>query len=95
MNRSEALSQDRIFWEQKSNSTVFNDGEYKLRLLNEEVVKVGDKVLVRFSDGDFAGTVKQITGFGMHEERAIISVVFGSRKNGKKVDIDSVLKKIS
>ena len=94
MNRSEALNQDRIFWEQRPNSNAFNDGEYKLRLLNGKTAGVGDTVIVRFSNGNFRGRVKQVAGFGMHEERAVISVVFPGRANGKKVSIDSILDKV-
>ena len=85
---------DRIFWAQKANSTRYNDGEYKLKLLNDKVVAVGDNVLVRFTNGEFRGRVKQIAGFGMISELDIISVVFPGKSNGKKVKIDSVLDKV-
>ena len=91
MDRSEAISQDRIVWVQRKNSSAYNDGEYKLRLMNGDIVGVGDRVTVKFSNGNFTGVVKQVAGFGMNEPRAVISVMFGGRKNGKKVDIDSVL----
>jgi hypothetical protein len=93
MDRKTALDQDRIFWEQRPNSTVFNDGEYKLRLLNGKTVGVGDTVIVMFSNGNFRGKVKQVAGFGMHEERAVISVVFPGKSSGKKVPIDNVIDK--
>jgi len=93
MNRNEALQQERIFWAQRPNSNAFNDGEYKLRLSNDKVVGVGDTVIVRFSNGNFRGKVKQVAGFGMHEDRAVISVVFPGRSNGKKVPIDNVIDK--
>jgi len=51
-------NQDRIFWVQRANSNAYNDGEYKLRLLNEKVVAVGDTVLVKFSNGNFRGKLK-------------------------------------
>ena len=86
--------EDRIFWAQRANSTRFNDGEYKLRLLNNKVVAVGDNVLVRFTNGEFRGRVKQIAGFGIGTELDIISVVFPGKSNGKKVKIDSVLDKV-
>jgi len=86
--------EDRIFWAQKANSTRFNDGEYKLKLLNDKVVAVGDNVLVRFTNGTFRGRVKQIAGFGMISELDIISVVFPGKSNGKKVKIDNVLDKV-
>ena len=94
MEINNALKQDRIFWAQRSGSTMYNDGEYKLRLLNDKVVGVGDYVLVKFSNGNFRGRVKQTAGFGLNEDRAVISVVFPGRSNGKKVDIDSVLDKL-
>ena len=87
-------AKDRIFWAQKANSTRFNDGEYKLRLLNDKVVAVGDTVLVRFTNGEFRGRVKQIAGFGLNTELDVISVVFPGKSNGKKVQIDSVLDKV-
>tara|TARA_R110000822_G_scaffold13424_9_gene47815 strand:+ start:239 stop:502 length:264 start_codon:yes stop_codon:yes gene_type:complete len=86
--------EDRIFWAQKANSTRYNDGEYKLKLLNDKIVAVGDNVLVRFTNGTFRGRVKQIAGFGMISELDIISVVFPGKSNGKKVKIDSVLDKV-
>ncbi len=86
--------EDRIFWAQKANSTRYNDGEYKLKLLNNKVVAVGDNVLVRFTNGTFRGRVKQIAGFGMISELDIISVVFPGKSNGKKVKIDNVLDKM-
>jgi hypothetical protein len=86
--------EDRIFWAQKANSTRYNDGEYKLKLLNDKVVAVGDNVLVRFTNGTFRGRVKQIAGFGMISELDIISVVFPGKSNGKKVKIDNVLDKL-
>ena len=45
--------EDRIFWAQKANSTRYNDGEYKLKLLNDKIVAVGDNVMVRFTNGTF------------------------------------------
>ena len=86
--------EDRIFWAQKANSTRYNDGEYKLKLLNDKIVAVGDNVLVRFTNGTFRGRVKQIAGFGLISELDIISVVFPGKSNGKKVKIDSVLDKV-
>jgi hypothetical protein len=86
--------EDRIFWAQNANSTRYNDGEYKLKLLNDKIVAVGDNVLVRFTNGTFKGRVKQIAGFGMISELDIISVVFPGKSNGKKVKIDSVLDKV-
>jgi hypothetical protein len=86
--------EDRIFWAQKANSERYNDGEYKLKLLNNKIVAVGDNVLVRFTNGTFKGKVKQIAGFGSITELDIISVVFPGKSNGKKVKIDSVLDKV-
>jgi hypothetical protein len=94
MDRSNVLEQDRIFWAQRANSSLYNDGEYKLRLLNDKVVGVGDQVLVRFTNGTFKGRVKQVAGFGLNEHRAVISIVFPGRANGKKVHIDSVIDKL-
>jgi hypothetical protein len=85
--------QDRIFWVQRNGSTMYNDGEYKLRLLNDKVVGVGDDVLVRFSNGNFRGRVKQTAGFGDFKFD-VISVLFPGKIKGKKVHIDSVLDKL-
>ena len=85
---------DRIFWCQQANSTSYNDGEYKLKLLNDKIVAVGDLVIVRFTNGTFRGRVKQIAGFGSMSELDIISVTFPGKKNGKKVKIDSVVDKL-
>ncbi len=85
---------DRIIWVQNLNSMLYNDGEYKLKLLNDKMVGVGDTVLVKFSNGNFTGRVKQVAGFGWSETRDVISVIFPGRAKGKKVHIDSVLDKI-
>lgn len=87
------MRSDRIFWVQKPNSNIYNDGEYKLRLLNDKVVGVGDRVVVKFNNGNFVGVVKQTAGFGMYEKRPVISVLFPGRSNGKKVHIDNVIDK--
>lgn len=94
MEISEALKQKRIFWAQNPHSNTFNDGAYKLKLLNDKVVGIGDRVLVKFSNGNFTGIVKQTAGFGIHEHRAVISVLFPGKKNGTKVDIDNILDKL-
>lgn len=86
--------EDRIFWAQRVNSNAYNDGEYKLRLLNEKVVAVGDIVLVKFSNGNFRGKLKQVAGFGLYEHRPVVSVIFPGRSNGKKVLIDNIIDKI-
>lgn len=88
------LKQKRIFWEQRSGSSLYNDGEYKVKLLNNDIVKVGDVVLVKFENGNFKGIVKQTAGFGNKEFRAIMLILFPGRKKGIKVDIDNVLNKI-
>jgi hypothetical protein len=94
MEISEVLNQERIFWVQNPNSNIYNDGAYKLKLLNDKVVGVGDRVLVKFNNGNFTGIVKQIAGFGPYEHRAIISVLFPGKKNGTKVYIDNIIDKI-
>ena len=86
--------EDRIFWAQRANSNAYNDGEYKLRLLNEKVVAVGDTVIVKFSNGNFRGKLKQVAGFGLYEHRPVVSVIFPGRSNGKKVLIDNIIDKI-
>ena len=92
MNRDEMIIQDRVFWVKHSN--VYNDGEYKCRLLNDKVVGVGDRVLVKFSNGNFSGVVKQTAGFGWKEDRAVIMIQFPGKSKGKKVHIDSVIDKL-
>jgi hypothetical protein len=87
-------AKDRIFWAQRANSTRYNDGEYKLKLLNDEVVAVGDEVLVRFSNGIFRSRIKQIAGFGWHTELDIVSVTLQGKTNGKKVQIDNIIDKL-
>ena len=94
MDRDTMLRQDRLFWVQRPNSNVYNDGEYKWRLLNDKVVGVGDMVLVKFSNGDFRGVVKQTAGFGYREDRAVIMIQFPGKAKGKKVHIDNVLDKL-
>jgi hypothetical protein len=83
--------EDRIFWVQNPNSNIYNDGGYKLRLTNGKVAGVGDKVLVRFSNGDFTGTLKQTAGFGWKENRPVVMVLFPGKTKGKKVHIDSII----
>ena len=87
-------TKDRIFWVQNPNSGLYNDGAYKVRLLNDKVVGVGDKVLVKFSNGNFIGTIKQTAGFGFNWNMEEISIVFPGRKNGKKVNINNILDKV-
>lgn len=70
-----------------------NDYAWKVKLLNGKIVSVGDNVLVQFSNGTFRGRVKQVAGFGPNEDRAVISVVFPGKSNGKKVHIDKVIDK--
>ena len=85
-----ATRENNIVWVQNSFSNAFNDGQYKALLTNGRKVGTGDSVLVKFSNGKFLGTVKQVAGFGMHEDRAVITVLFGNRKKGIKVLIDNV-----
>jgi hypothetical protein len=87
-------NQDRIFWAQNPNSRLYNDGEYKLRLLNGKTAGVGDTVIVKFSNGNFRGRVKQVAGFGWSEHRPVISVIFQGKSNGKKVHIDNVIDRV-
>ena len=94
MDRDTMLRQDRLFWVQRPNSNVYNDGEYKWRLLNDKVVGVGDMVLVKFSNGNFRGVVKQTAGFGWKEDRAVIMIQFPGKSKGKKVHIDNVIDKL-
>ena len=70
-----------------------NDYAWKVKLLNGKIVSVGDNVLVQFSNGTFRGRVKQVAGFGSNEDRAVISIVFPGKSNGKKVHIDKVIDK--
>ena len=70
-----------------------NDYAWKVKLLNGKIVSVGDNVLVQFSNGTFRGRVKQVVGFGSNEDRAVISIVFPGKSNGKKVHIDKVIDK--
>ena len=92
MDRNEMIIQDRVFW--VKNSNIYNDGEYKCRLLNDKVVGVGDRVLVKFSNGNFSGVVKQTAGFGWKEDRAVIMIQFPGKTKGKKVHIDNVIDKL-
>jgi hypothetical protein len=84
-------TKDRIFWMQTPNSNIYNDGAYKVRLLNGKVAGVGDNVLVRFNNGNFVGRIKQTAGFGLNWDLETISVVFPGRKNGKKVHINNLV----
>jgi hypothetical protein len=84
---------DRIFWVQNANSSLYNDGQYKVRLLNDKVVGVGDNVLVKFSNGNFVGKVKQTAGFGNNWDFETISIAFPGRSNGKKIHISKILDK--
>ena len=92
MNKDTMLRQDRLFWVKHSN--VYNDGEYKWKLSNDKVVGVGDMVLVKFSNGNFRGVVKQTAGFGYKEDRAVIMIQFPGKAKGKKVHIDNVIDKL-
>ena len=85
---------DRIFWVQNPNSTQYNDGAYKVKLLNDKIVGVGDRVLVKFSNGNFTGTIKQTAGFGWNWNMEEISIVFSGHKNGKKINISNILDKV-
>ena len=92
MDKADFLKQDRIFW--VSHSNIYNHGEYKVRLLNDKVVGVGDRVLVKFSNGNFSGIVKQTAGFGWKEDRAVIMIQFPGKSKGKKVHIDNLIDKL-
>lgn len=94
MDKDTMLRQDRLFWVQRPNSNVYNDGEYKWKLSNDKVVGVGDMVLVKFSNGNFRGVVKQTAGFGWKEDRAVIMIQFPGKSKGKKVHIDNVIDKL-
>lgn len=91
LSRADFLLNDRIFWVQNLNSNAYNDGGYKLRLLNGKVAGVGDKVLVKFTNGLFTGTLKQTAGFGWKEDRPVVMVLFPGKSKGKKVHIDSII----
>lgn len=67
---------------------------WTVKLTNEKIIKPGDRVLVKFTNGTFPGRVKQVAGFGNKEDRAVISVVFPGRTSGKKVYIDNVIDKL-
>ena len=77
---------DRWIWDSKSH-------QWTVKLLNGKIVQPGDRVLVQFTNGTFQGQVKQVAGFGSNEDRAVISVVFPGKSNGKKVHIDKVIDK--
>ena len=83
-----------IIWVQNSNSSTYNDGGYKVKLPNGKIAGVGDQVLVKFSNGNFKGTIKQTAGFGSGTELGVVSVVFPNKTKGKKVSIDSILDKV-
>jgi len=78
---------DNWFWD-------YNDRCWKVKLLNEKIIQPGDRVLIKFSNGNFTGTVKQVAGFGSNEDRAVISVLFPGRSKGKKIHITNVLDKV-
>ena len=77
-------TKDRIFFQQ---------GQYKVRLLNDKIVGVGDSVIVKFSNGNFVGKVKQTAGFGLKWDIDTISIVFPGKKNGKMIYINNILDK--
>ena len=83
-----------IIWVQNPNSSTYNDGGYKVRLPNGKTAGVGDQVLIKFSNGNFKGTIKQTAGFGSGTGLDIISVLFPNKTKGKKVNIDSILDKV-
>lgn len=86
-------TKDRIFWVQNTNSNLYNDGQYKVRLLNDKVVGVGDHVMVRFSNRNVMGRIKQTAGFGIGWDIETISIIFPGRTNGKKVHINNIIDK--
>ena len=81
-----------IIWVQNSNSSTYNDGGYKVKLPNGKIVGVGDQVLVKFSNGNFKGTIKQIAGFGNGADPNLISILFPGQSRGKKININSILR---
>lgn len=83
-----------IIWVQNPDSSTFNDGGYKVKLPNGKIAGVGDQVLIKFSNGNFKGTIKQTAGFGSGTELGVVSVVFPNKTKGKKVSIDSILDKV-
>ena len=83
-----------IIWVQNSNSSTYNDGGYKVKLPNGKIAGVGDQVLVKFSNGNFKGTIKQIAGFGNGADPHLISILFPGQSRGKKININSILDKV-
>ncbi len=94
MNRDAMLREERLFWVQRPNSNVYNDGEYKWRLENGKEVGVGDRVFVRSSKGNVMGVVKQTAGFGWKEDRAVMMIQFRGKSRGNKVHVDHVFDKL-
>lgn len=85
---------DRIFWVQNANSGLYNDGQYKVRLLNDKVVGVGDSVMVKLGHRNYVGRVKQTAGFGLKWDMVTISIQFSGKKNGKMIHINNIFDKI-
>lgn len=85
---------ERIFWQQNPNSTRFNDGVYKVRLLNDQIIGVGDKVLIKLGNRNYTGIVKQTAGFGLKWDMVTISITFPGKKNGKMIHINNIFSKI-
>ncbi len=86
-------TKDRIFWVQNPGSSVYNDGAYKVRLLNDQIVGVGDRVLIKIGNRNYEGYVKQTAGFGMKWDMVSISILFSGKKNGKMIHINNIFSK--
>ena len=83
-----------IIWVQNPNSSTYNDGGYKVKLPNGKTVGVGDQVLIKFSNGNFRGTIKQTAGFGSGTSLDVISVLLPNKTKGRKININNILDKV-
>lgn len=84
---------DRIFWAQNANSGLYNDGQYKVRLLNDKIVGVGDSVVIKLGNRNYVGKIKQVAGFGLKWDGDTISIQFSGKKNGKMIHINNIFDK--
>lgn len=63
--------------------------QWVVTALNGDTVKAGDRVVVRFSNGDFKGDVKAVAG----RQDGAITVVFPGRTKGRAVSAKMIVSK--
>lgn len=76
-------------YKQNSPSINWNQNGYAVTMQDGKEAKVGDVVVVQFTNGRFNGTIKQIAG----KDDGTISIVFRGRTKGRSIAPKNILRK--